>query len=88
MNSIKKTGNCIKGHLQKKNIEKVSQQANKPVKQYINKKKITFYIDVETQQKLSSIHAKKILKNEKVDKSLLLCRAINLLWKEESKIKS
>lgn len=85
MNRIKNAALCIKEKLE--SIEEVelpvSQHASKPVSQHAGKKKVTFYLDKDTEMKLTEIYGKKILKNEKVDKSKMICDAINLLWVQE-----
>jgi len=56
---------------------------SKTVRQQVVKKKVTFYIALATEGKLNEVYARKMMKNEKEDKSSLISRAIDLLWKEE-----
>jgi len=54
-----------------------------PVRQQAVKKKVTFYLDNDTESKLNEVFSRRLMKNEKVDKSSLISKAINLLWKED-----
>lgn len=99
MSRIKKTGQSIKNQLEKnpedKNsessfsvsledlIEHESQQASKTVKLHAGKKKMTFYIPLDAEAKLNEVFAKRVMRNDKLDKSALIARAIHLLWKED-----
>jgi hypothetical protein len=82
MNRIKKTGESIQKKLAKVD-EAVSQQDSKPVKQLASKKKMTFYIPAESESKLNEVYAKALMRNQKIDKSALITKAIELLWKED-----
>lgn len=44
---------------------------------------MTFYLDKESEMKLNEMFSRKLMKNEKVDKSTLISKAIDLLWKED-----
>ena len=61
----------------------VSQHDSLPVSQLTSKKKMTFYLDKESDMKLNEMFSRKLMKNEKVDKSTLISKAIDLLWKED-----
>jgi hypothetical protein len=86
MSRIKNTAISIKEKLE--SMQEValpaSQQNSMLSKQQSGKKKVTFYLDKDTEIKLSEIYGKKIIKNEKVDKSKMICDAINLLWIQEN----
>ena len=56
---------------------------SKTVRQQAGKKKMTFYLDKETETKLNEVYSRKLMKNEKVDKSALIVKAINLLWTDD-----
>lgn len=87
MSRIKNTALSIKEKLESmQEVELPAKQQNSmPAKQHSGKKKVTFYLDKDTELKLSEIYGKKMIKNEKVDKSKILCDAINLLWVQENK---
>lgn len=56
---------------------------SKTARQLASKKKVTFYLDKDTETKLNEVYSRKLMKDEKVDKSSLITKAINLLWNEE-----
>ena len=56
---------------------------SKTVRQQAGKKKMTFYLDKETETKLNEVYSRKLMKNEKVDKSALIAQAIGYLWKAD-----
>ena len=49
----------------------------------VNKEKVTFYLSKEIMSKFNEVFAKRMMRNEKMNRSELICRAIDLLWKEE-----
>lgn len=49
------------------------------------KKKMTFYLTNESEIKFNEVFSRKLMNNEKVDKSILINRAVELLWIEEKK---
>ncbi len=51
------------------------------------KKKMTFYLTNESEVKLNEVFSRRLMNNEKVDKSILINRAVELLWIEEKKYK-
>lgn len=50
-----------------------------------NKVKVTIYLSEESSRKLNEICSENILKNGKMDKSVLIERAIELLYEERRK---
>lgn len=99
MGRIKNTGNNIKKTLELSDLKEelgcdpvgtkikgdfaVRQIDSMPVSQHASKKKVTFYLDKDSEAKLNEVFSRKLMSNEKVDKSALINRAIELLWKEE-----
>lgn len=66
-----------------RSMQRVAIFNSMPAKQQAVKKKVTFYLDQDTESKLNEVFSRKLMKNEKVDKSSLISKAINLLWKED-----
>ena len=56
---------------------------SKTVSQQAGKKKMTFYLDRETETKLNEVYSRKLMNNEKVDKSALIAKAVHYLWKAD-----
>lgn len=63
----------------------VSQYDSIPVKKQASKKKMTFYLTKESETKLNQVFSRKLMNDEKVDKSILINEAIELLWRENGK---
>jgi len=64
-------------------MESIPIPDSKTVRQLASKKKVTFYLDKDAETKLNEVYSRKLMKDEKVDKSSLITKAINLLWNEE-----
>ncbi len=61
---------------EKQNVEKTEKQNS-------GKEKVTFYLSREIMAKFNEVCAKRMMRNEKMNRSELICKAIDLLWKEE-----
>lgn len=59
------------------------QNDSKPEKQLSVKEKVTFYLSDEVMAKFNEVCAKRMMRNEKMNRSELISKAIYLLWKEE-----
>jgi hypothetical protein len=46
------------------------------------KKKMTFYISEECESMINEIYTSKLIMSEKIDKSQLICQAIDLMFKK------
>lgn len=71
--------------INKKDLVNEIQQDSLPVRQLTSKKKMTFYISTESETKFNEVFSRHLMRNQKVDKSALIAKAIELLWKEEKK---
>jgi hypothetical protein len=60
-----------------------TQQEQEPARQITSKKKMTFYIPYESEVKLNEVYTRALMRNRKLDKSTLISKAIELLWKED-----
>lgn len=77
-------GNLIKDQIvTRKNGMTENQNVDKTERQNIDKEKVTFYLPREITAKFNEVLAKRMMRNEKVNRSELICKAIDLLWKEE-----
>lgn len=57
-----------------------SQQDGNTVKQKAGKKKMTFYLDKDSEAKFNEIFARRLMRNQKTDKSMLISEAIDKLY--------
>lgn len=83
LGDYKKDMGCVPTGEEIKCSFKAAQYDSMPVSQQAGKKKMTFYLDKESEMKLNEVYSRKIMKDEKVDKSALVSKAIDMLWKED-----
>ena len=61
----------------------LSNDLEKAESQNPEKEKVTFYIPREAIAKFNEVYIKYLMRNEKINKSQIISKAIDLLWKEE-----
>lgn len=85
MNKIKEIGKKIEKTLSLSDYASKTeeQQDSKTVKQHSGKKKMTFYLDKDSEAKFNEIFARRLMRNQKTDKSALIGEAIEKLYASE-----
>lgn len=88
MKNIENLGNALKVSIEKsKKKESASIKDEKVNVKYekSGKRKMTFYISQKCEGMINQIFASKMMMGEKVDKSSLICQAIEAMFKEVKK---
>lgn len=85
MSKIKELGKNIEKTLQLSDrVAKIEirEDSNTAKKQY-SKKKMTFYLEKDSEAKFNEIFARRLMRNQKTDKSALIAEAIDKLYSME-----
>ena len=59
------------------------QHDSNPAKKQYSKKKMTFYLEKDSEAKFNEIFARRLMRNQKTDKSMLIAEAIDQLYNKE-----
>lgn len=87
MSRIKEAAKAIQKNLSLEDYasKPVQQEDSKPSKQQYSKKKMTFYLTKDSESKFNEVFARRLMRNEKIDKSALIAEAIEQLYLSEKK---
>jgi hypothetical protein len=85
MSKIKELGKKIEKTLESGDITSKTEihQDSKPAKKQYSKKKMTFYLEKDSEAKFNEIFARRLMRNQKTDKSTLIAEAIDKLYSSE-----